>query len=253
LYKLIILFATAVIFCCGCSVSKKTRRELSSALQIDSKKVLKLAEKQNITNGSFFIEKGKISTSGDEGKISLLFTMKYSQPGKYLISLKSITGIEAFRIYLTEDTVLINDRINKVTLYGEPFDFEKISGVPAPLLKIILGDVFINDENKVIPEQCIDNRMNVNDYYKGLTIKSIINCKLGKINEVTLSSETPVEVINIFYSKYKQDNFKIPGHIEVNDFRKKVKIIIKIEKYSIPWPGEIEFIPGTGYKKQRLL
>lgn len=237
----------------GCSVSKRTGKASTALFQNDSKKIVQLAEKQNITNNSFFIERGKISTYGEGGRIKLLFTMKYVKPGKYLISLKSTTGIEAFRVYITEDTVLINDRINRVTLYGKPFDFEKISGLPAPLLKVSLGDIFMVDENKVINGKCTNNSLTVDDHYRGLIIKSMIDCKLGKTKIVTLTSGTPNELINIFYSKYKKDNFKMPGRIEVKDFRRKVRIIIKIERYSVPWPGEIEFIPGSGYKLRKLL
>ena len=38
-------------------------------------------------------------------------TIKYELPDKYLISIRSKAGIEAARIFITKDTVLINDRI----------------------------------------------------------------------------------------------------------------------------------------------
>jgi hypothetical protein len=253
LYKVIIISIVVLVISNGCAVSKSTEMEISSLSQINTQKTIQLTEKQNITNSSFFIERGRISTSGDGGRINLLFTMKYSLSGNYLISLKSTTGIEAFRVYLTEDTVLINDRMNQVTLYGNPFEFEKISGLPSALFKLIIGDFFISGENKEIPPDCLDNSMAINDYYKGLIVKSIIDCKLGKTKMVTLTSGTPNELINIFYSKYKPDRYKIPGKIEVNDFRRKVKIVIKIEKYSVPWSDEMKFIPGNGYKLKRLL
>lgn len=253
MYKLIILEVVAMIISYGCSVSKRAGREITALSQIDSKKALQLTEKQNITNSSFFIERGKISTSGEGGRINLLFTMKYTQPGKYLISLKSTTGIEALRVYLTEDTVLINDRIKLVTLYGKPFDFAKIAGLPAALLKVSVGDLFITDKNKEIPQKCIDNSLTITDYFQGLIIKSIIDCKIGKTKNVILTSGIPNELISIFYSKHKQDGYEIPGRIEVNDFRRKVKIVIRIEKYYVPWFGEMIFIPGSGYKLRKLL
>jgi hypothetical protein len=253
LYKIIFISIVTGIIGYGCAVSKSTEIEISALSKNNAQKIIQLTEEQNITNSSFFIERGKISTSGDGGRINLLFTMKYSRPGNYLISLKSITGIEAFRVYLTEDTVLINDRMNQVTLFGNPYEFEKISGLPEALFKVILGDLFISNENKEISQNCLDNGLTINDYYQGLIIKSMIDCKLGKAKTVTLTSGTPNELINIFYSRFKPDRYKIPGRIEVNDFRRRVKILIKIEKYSVPWSDEMKFIPGFGYKLRRLL
>jgi hypothetical protein len=253
LYKVIFITVAVVIVGCGCAVSKRTGNEIIGISQTDAKELIQFTEKQNITNSSFFIERGRISTSGEGGRINLLFTMKYAQPGNYLISLKSATGIEAFRVYIAKDTVLINDRINRVTLYGNPFDFERISGLPADLLKVSIGDIFISGRNGENIEKCIDNKLTVNDYFSGLIIKSIINCALGKTKSVLLTSGKLDEQITLLYSKYRNDNYKVPGRIEVNDFRRKVKIVIRIEKYSVPWIGDVEFIPGAGYKHKKLL
>jgi hypothetical protein len=178
--------------------------------------------------------------------------MKFKQPGIYLISLKSWTGIEAFRVYIAKDTVLINDRINKVTYFGKPFDFEKITGLPADLLKVSVGDFFSGNERLKFNEKCIENKIIVNDYFQGLLIRTIIDCYIGKTSSITLTSGTPDEVINISYSKHKTDYYKIPGKVELNDQKKNVKIVIKIEKVSIPWNGEIEFIRGKGFNLKRL-
>ena len=253
MYKVIFISLIPIIINSGCSVSKKISKDTSVLSQSTSEKALQITEEQNITNSSFFIERGRISTSGEGGSISLLFTMKYSNPGRYLISLKSTTGVEAFRAYLTKDTILINDRVNRTILYGKPFDFERISGLPSALLKVSLGDFFTGDKKKLINEKCINSSLTVNDYYQGLIIKSIIDCNIRKTKSLTITSGIPNELINIFYSKYKDDYYKTPERIEVNDFRRKVKIIIKIEKYSIPWNGEIEFVPGSGYKLKKLL
>ena len=153
MYKVIFISLIPIIINSGCSVSKKISKDTSVLSQSTSEKALQITEEQNITNSSFFIERGRISTSGEGGRISLLFTMKYSNPGRYLISLKSTTGVEAFRAYLTKDTILINDRVNRTILYGKPFDFERISGLPSALLKVSLGDFFTGDKKKLINEK----------------------------------------------------------------------------------------------------
>jgi hypothetical protein len=252
LYK--IIFISIIVFSLGsrCSVSRNSGKGVTQLSSKEAKDILKVTKNQNITNSSFFIEKGKIFTSGKGGNIKLLFTMKFKQPGIYLISLKSWTGIEAFRVYITNDTVLINDRINKITYFGKPFDFEKITGLPADLLKVSVGDFFTGNEEEKLTEKCIANKLIVNDYIQGLIIRTIIDCYLGKANSIMVTSGTPDDMINISYSKHKNDYYKIPGKVELNDLKKNVKIVIKIEKVSIPWNGEIEFIRGKGFNLKRL-
>lgn len=252
MYKVIFIIIAAILSC-GCAVSKRTGNAITGTSQADPREIIQLTESQNITNSSFFIERGRIATSGEGGRIRLLFTMKYAQPGNFLISLKSATGIEAFRVYLSKDTVLINDRINKVTLYGNPFDFERISGLPAELLKVSVGDMFVGSMDRKIDGKCIDNKVALEDYYNGLKIKTVLNCAEGKAKSILLTSGKLDEQITLSYSKYRSDSYKVPGRIEINDFRRKVKIVIKIEKYTVPFIGKLEFIPGAGYKQRKLL
>jgi hypothetical protein len=252
LYKVIYILSLALVLVSGCSVSKKTVKSNTLYSSRSSKDILELTQNQNITGSSFFIEKGRIATSGASERIKLLFTMKFRQPGIWLISLKSTTGIEAFRVYITNDTVLINDRINKVLYVGKPFDFERFSAMPTAMLKLIVGDFFYEKEMVDVSGGCNENRLPVEDYYRGMIVKSVIDCSLGKTAGVTLGSGMPNEIINIFYSNYRNDFYKTPGRIEINDSGRNIKISIRIEKLSVPWNGEIEFIPGKGYLKKRL-
>lgn len=252
MYKIVFISILVFGLGCSCTVLRNSEKAVAKLASKDSKDILKIAKNQNITNSSFFIEKGKLFTSGKGGNIKLLFTMKYKQPGIYLISLKSWTGIEAFRIYISNDTVLINDRINKIVYSGKPYDFEKITGLPAGLLKVSVGDFFTGNKEGKFSERCIDNKVIVNDYFQGLVIRTIIDCYLGKANSITLTSGTPDGNINISYSKNMNDYYKIPGRVELNDQKRNVKIVIKIVKVSVPWNGEIDFIPGKGFTLKRL-
>jgi hypothetical protein len=252
LYKVGLILALGILLT-GCTVTRPVSSIGTQANAASVDEIIKVTESQNITGSSFFIEKGRISTSGEGGRINLMFTMKFAQPGIFLISLKSITGIEAFRVFITTDTVLINDRINKVTLYGRPYDFEKISGLPGELLNISVGDLFVGERMKSNETGCSCNSLHINDYYRGLIINSIIDCTIGKAKSVTLTSGIPNEQINIFYSGFRSDLYRLPRRVEVNDFRRNVKILIRIDKYTVPWTGGTEFIPGAGYKLRKLL
>jgi hypothetical protein len=237
----------------GCAGSKKVADQGGVMDRDTGLEELGQTASKNLTNTGFFIQKGRISTSNENGRINLYFTMKFKNPDVYLISIRSRTGIEAFRIYLNKDTVLINDRLNQDLLIGEPYDFEKITGVPAGLLKISIGDLFINKPGIDKDMKCLNGELKIDDYYMGLIVKTIIDCNIDKVKTVLLTSGTPDEFINITYSKYKSNEYSIPGRIIINDFRRKIKISLSIEKFVVPWFGEINFIPGKGYKIKKLI
>jgi hypothetical protein len=237
----------------SCSTSRKGVNGINTDPGKTVEDIVNSTAERNLTNEGFFINKGKISTSGDEGKISLYFTMKYRLPGVYLISLRSKTGIEAFRVYLNKDTVMINNRLNQTVLIGKARDFERISGIPVDLLKISVGDFFYNYPKGNPGTECINNEIRIEDYFLGLIIKTTIDCARGKPKKVMLTTGTSEEYINIDYEKFRTDKAGVPKFVEVYDFRRKIKIKISITKYSAPWYGDIKFIPGTGYDIKPLI
>ena len=239
-------------FAWGCSATRNTAPE-TTELRLGAEKTLRQTEVRNITNSGFFIQKGRISTSGDAGRINLLFTMKYAKPGIYLISLRSITGAEAFRVYITPDTVLINDRLNQQLLYGNPFDFERIAGIHPDLLRISLGDIATNSTGIISGNECQGNRLQIESYYKGLLIRSVIDCRIEKVISAILNTGNPDGGINITYEKHRYDFYRIPRKIDINDYLRNVKITVRIDKYLSPWIGDVEFIPGNGYSIKSLI
>ena len=46
---------------------------------------------------------------------------------------------------------------------------------------------------------------------------------------------------------------RLPKKVEINDFRRKIRITLSIDKYTSPWIGDVEFIPGTGYTVKPLI
>jgi hypothetical protein len=253
LLKKIVLISAVLIIACGCSGT----RELSSGIDEGSRKnareVVKNTLGRNLTGSGFFIHKGRISTSGEGGRFGLFFTMKFIPPSDYLISLRSRTGMEAFRVYISGDTVLINDRLNKSVLYGNLNDFEKISGLPAALLKVSFGDLFVIDPKLGEDETCIENEIKLSEYFMGMNVKTTVDCRKEKVTSVMLTTGVPDEFITIAYRKIRDDIHGLPRKVEINDFRRKIKITLSLDKYTSPWIGEIEFIPGTGYNVKPLI
>jgi hypothetical protein len=238
-------------------VSCSSSRNIPNASGLNSPeepvKVVERTIENNLTNRDFFISKGKISTSGEGNVISLYFTMKYKLPDIYLISLRSKTGIEAFRIFINQDTVLVNDRINKTVLYGNTYDFARIAGIPLELLKVSFGDSFYGGPKMKWEGNCTNEEIIVNDYLLGMIIKTTILCRIAKAKSAMLSTGGPQEFINIEYKKHRDDINRVPKIVEIQDFKREIKIKISILKVETPWYGNIDFVPGSGYKIKPLI
>jgi outer membrane biogenesis lipoprotein LolB len=252
LYKVELLALVVLLISAGCGTVKNSSTFPDKG-QRNAKEVLLNTSGKNITGAGFFIRKGKILTDNESGRTSLYFTMKYNAEGKYLISIRSKTGMEAFRVFLSKDTILINDRLNRKVLYGNGKDFEKITGIPAALLKISIGDFFYNKPVISGGDYCVNNEVKLSDYFQGLIVNSTIDCRTEKLKSIVVSTGSPDKYITIDYRKYREDNYSVPRRVEVNDPARRIKIVITIDKYVAPWVGEIEFIPGSGYKSKPII
>jgi hypothetical protein len=113
----------------GCSVTRNVIVEKhDNTYRFSSDNITESVSQQNITNSGFFIEKAEIEINNDKGKEKFIANIKFELPDKYLISLKSRSGIEGARIYLSKDTILVNDRINQIEYYGTSFYIRKKYG-----------------------------------------------------------------------------------------------------------------------------
>jgi hypothetical protein len=241
LRKIVIIFIIAIALS-GCAATKN--RSAISPVSL-SGNIIENTKYQNISNNSFFIEKAEIELLTDEGKEKFVGTIKFEKPDKYLISLKSRTGIEGARIYITKDTILINDRINKKLYSGTAAYLNHKYGISVNLLPLIFGDVFLDskcDKKEVI---CSGEKASIDCSIKGTLIKYEIDCKRSKTGAVSLGEED----INLKFDKYfVLSNILVPRTVEFRANKYKMSINIRIVKVEYPWNGNISFVPGKGYE-----
>ena len=69
--------------------------------------------KNNLSKENFYIQKADIKVTQDNISVRFIASIKFRKPDSLLISVKSRTGIEAGRAFITKDTILINDRIKQ--------------------------------------------------------------------------------------------------------------------------------------------
>ena len=243
-----------LILSTGCSVIRSGRnRNYGISKEIISDKLFENIIKQNITLNNFFIQKSEIEISSQEGTQKVLGSVKFETPGKYLISIKSITGIEIARIFIYEDTIRINDRINRKQYSGSNQYLKSKYGITTSVLPVLFGD-YITDNLYDSKAICTEDKLDNITIIDGIKIKYIIDCKKGKIISAVSGKRVNEEKIEIQYgSFFRNGNGYIPGEIEINDFQKKIKIYIKIKRIEYGWSGKIEFIQGNKDELIQLL
>jgi hypothetical protein len=239
----------------GCSVIRN-RETWNNEFKNDvlDETILKRVEKQNVTLNNFYIQKAEFKISNKEETKRLLGSIKFEKPSQFLISIKSRSGIEAARVLITEDTVLINNRINRKLYYGSSEYFKRKYGAKTSVLRIVFGDYLndnLSDNGKL---KCSGNKIYTDALVSGIRIKYTIDCKKGKIILSETENNLTVSKIFIEYGDFLTNgNLLFPGKIKIRDEQSMTTIEIRIRKIESPWKGNIEFIPGNSYEKLQLL
>jgi len=240
-----------MVFCTGCFVSRivsngdKDYKGKAQALADH-----KTLEKENLTRNNFFIRKAEINIVSQEGKKNGLASIKFEKPDKFLISVKTKAGIEAVRVLITDDTILINDRLNRKLFYGSGGYLRKKYGVSAAVLPVILGDYLNEDLKDSIKSDCQDLKRIIKGSIKNLRINYIIDCKYGKSILTVPVNDLSESGLKIRFGNFlKRGETVYPGRIEIFNDQNKAGIRLMIRNIESPWLGKIEFIPGSRYEK----
>jgi hypothetical protein len=247
IYILIIFILVA-----GCAVSRKaeltgTETEVPSALIIEN------IVSNNLTNNDFIIQKAEIEINNQGSESSFLASIKYKKERKYLLSIRTKAGIEVARIFITGDTILANDRINKKLYYGSPEYLEKKYGISIASIPVVLGDLLIDYYPGNGNLQCRNGKAGINGTIENKEISYIIDCREKKIEEVKYRNNPEASQIEIIFRDFgKIDYCSYPSTIELKDHYGGSSIKISIKKISLNPEEELKFIPGTNYEEIML-
>jgi hypothetical protein len=244
-----------LVFTSGCSALRKQKGSYSpGVIESHGVNLIDRILNQNLTSKSFYIERAEFIIRSDDGEKSGLGTMKFLYPDKFLISIKGNSGIEVARIFLSGDSIKINDKMNKRLFYGSTSYLKEKYGVTTSILPVILGD-YVNDE-KIDSSKinCINGNFNINGIVKNVKVQYLFDCELAK-SKLTIPEENRNgNGLEIRYGKFfNVNNINAPGIIEISDKHRNTTIEIRIDKIDIPWEGTIDFIPGRQYEIIRLL
>ena len=142
----------------------------------------------------------------------------------------------------------MNDRINRNQYCASTEYMKRKYGISFEVLPVIFGDFIGESRIGLNLTDCVNNDLNVESFVKGLKINSLINCKIGKSVSTLIESSQYKEIISVKCTDfYSIEDRVIPGNIDIYVSDIDLLINIKIQKVSLSWSDELEFIPGNNY------
>jgi hypothetical protein len=243
------------VFLSGCTVLKNRNvNNLNADYKLNAINVINRLESQNISNNSFFIQKADIEVISENGNMKFVGSVKFVKPDKYLISLRSRSGIEGARIFITKDTILANDRINQKLYFGKPAYLKIRYSIVNSEIPVIFGDYITDNKDVKSNEDCKSGYLTKSYSIKGLKVNYYIDCTKGKVKTASIESNVKSEATTISFTKFtRKENICIPGKISIMYRQPDMTINIKVERIEYPWNGDIEFIPGKKYELIELI
>ena len=210
-------------------------------------------KERNLTNSDFYIQKAEIEISTAGEKQKLLGSLKFKFPETYLLSIRSRTGIEAARIFISEDTILINDKMRRRLYYGSSSHISNKYGISASALPLLFGD-YIDAKGRM--SEMVSCVKGISKFEGNIEKKKAIyvfDCKQGKIISSDFNVLSEKGGITFSFGQFQViDNKVLPGTINIEDNNKETVINIVIEKISFEPIDNIELIPGSNYEKIML-
>lgn len=241
-----LIFCLIVVFINSCAAFRK-----SDNVSIDEKNVAELhrLKTTGLINKSFFIQRAEITVGRNGQEDSFIASCKFCRPDTFLLSLRSKTGLEAARIFMTNDTILINDRINRVLLFGSGEALEKKYGYSYSLLELLFGGVPGDFKDNAEKVQCVSGEAVIKALLGGIQLLYVIDCNESLIKRAELKNTKLKSPSIVKYSVPEQiSGVKFFKELEITNLADYETVNIVLKKVEIPYNGRIEFIPGRNFE-----
>jgi len=250
LQKIAYIFFIISVILSGCSTARKAGGRGSvtgNAGNADNS--MESVLRNNLSNSDFYIQKAEINVIQDNISVRVIADIKFRRPDSMMITVRSRTGIEAGRAFITKDTLIIKDRFNKKLLIGKPEVLAKKYGIDASFLFTVIGDIVVEEKDRNVLLECVKGEYNKEFEIHGKKVQYIIDCQRKKLKQTYFEGGINSGNITIDLRDIKSvGKIVYPGVIEINDDLKSVGIIMEIKKIESPWTGRIGSFSGQGYK-----
>lgn len=251
--KLIITITLIIFISGGCTALKKADAGKNAYDLKDEKEILSLTINNNISDKNFEISKAVVSMNQGGENEKILVALRHKAPDTTLMIIKSWVGVEAARVLLTKDTIIINDRINKKLITGKPEKIKKKFGFDPGMFFIVLGDLIRDNGREAGADRCNKGTLNEQFTLNGREVEYRIDCSRRKVVNAEIKEDIRNSRVTINFDRFVTvNNVTVPQKIEMIDEDMNSEIKVSIEKITVGWNGNILFIPGRGYEIIRL-
>jgi len=237
-------------FMISCSVSKN---RAGKSIVIDETKRHEIGynevKRGNLTGNAFIIQRAEIEITDKNQNQKFFAVIRYAPPDTFLISVRTIAGIEAARIFVTDDTILINDRMNRILFYGTQDAGRKKYGFSSRIFPVLFGDIIVRDNAETHSYNCIDGMADIESFADGYKLNYTISCTRVKTISLAVTGNYESRPVIIKYFDFEKiKNFIYPGKVSISHIANLGQVDIRFSKVEIPWIGDIVFIPGNNYE-----
>jgi hypothetical protein len=182
--------------------------------------------KRNISGKDLIISRARIQYNSEDISRNVSGFFKYSKKGEFLLSLRSVAGIEVARIMIRKDSIKIHDRINN-TLYVQSLNYmKKKYGIGAGDLVLLWGDI-----PRYMAKEISDNKLSGQKtfFIRGDEVNYEIEMdeEWNKVRRVKFKYNEGAQS-EIKFENYEEDKELIyPGTAEINLDSAKINIKLK--------------------------
>jgi hypothetical protein len=178
----IIFFISAILS--GCSSTRKTGGTgVGAGNATIADQSLESVFRNNLSNRDFNIQKAEITVIQDYISVRFIADVKFRRPDSMMITIRSRTGIEAGRAFISKDTLIVKDRFNKKLLVGKPEALAKKYGVDPSFLFTVLGDIIVEEKDLTVLLECTKGEFRKEYNIYGKRVEYVIDCQRKKLKQ----------------------------------------------------------------------
>jgi hypothetical protein len=221
--------------------------------ELSGNEFIRNLESNNLSSKNFYIRKAEVEIKKGDERERFLVSWKYEVGSKSLFSIRTRAGLEVSRVFLTADTIIINDRINRIVYSGKPLFLRRKYGLPQELVLAVVGDYIRGSGQMPAELKCIGGSVNLGTSVKGVKTEYVVDCRKGKIAETAVFDGEGRKALEMRFGDFESRNGEIAAsRILIKYYDMDAEINIKVDKIEYPWEGMVTFIPGKGYDKKSL-
>jgi hypothetical protein len=248
----LLIFICISLLINGCFVNK-TITEKNTGTGLSDDEIVTSVAKKNISDSGFYIKKAVVDYSDATNNLKFLLSVKHNRNGEYLAIARAMAGLELFRIYITSDTILINDRLNQTLSVGNGRYLKENFSLDFNSLVYLFGDFYYTENLKSYSSGCLMGTKQFTDYIGNEKVDIKIDCNDGKVVYTKLIDELRNHSVSLtFFNFIKNGNMTYPEKTDMIFSENKIGLNIDIQSIDLDWNGEIDFVSGSDYKLELL-